>query len=159
MLCQFRFLSLKKKSWAGAHYETLFDQETFLSHRCSLLSVKLDKCHRVACNSEASVSSVVTAYTHFFSLSDSLRNPVPAKKTLYHISRLKAVAWNELLHPSHPGNVEVMWYSKYQAGLSCLPVAESQPKDVYLKRTLLAHIQNLPWSSYNVTRTYPLSDT
>lgn len=159
MLCRFRFLSLKKKPWAGAHYETPLGQETFLSNRCSLLSVKLDKCHCIACNSEAGVNSVVTAYTHFFSLSDSLRNPVPARKTLYHISRLKAVAWNELLHPSHPGNMEVTRYYKYQAGLSCLPVAESQHKDVYSKRTLLAHIQNLPRSSYNSTRTYPLSNT
>lgn len=97
-------------SWAGAHFGRLFGHEMFLSNRCTLSSVKLDKSHCIVCNAEASFISVVMASIHILSLSNSLRNHVPGQKTQYHISRLKSVAWDELLHPIHPGNMEATWY-------------------------------------------------
>lgn len=92
-------------SCAGAHFRSFFGHETFLSNRCNLLPAKLDKRHRTVtvCKAEASFCG---HSLHFCSLSDLLRNSIPGQNTIYHISRMRPVAWDELFHPSHPGNME-----------------------------------------------------
>lgn len=47
----------------GLHFGSLFGREMVSSNRCSLLSAKLAKCHGIVCTAEASLISVLTAYS------------------------------------------------------------------------------------------------